>query len=201
MSKLIVGLTGGIGSGKSAAAEYFARHGAAIVDADAVAHALTQADGKAMAAIRAEFGVSVLAKDGALDRDAMRRLAFADASVRKRLEAILHPLIRAECAALCRSAPNAYTLLVVPLLLESGHYRDKIDRLAVVDCSEALQIERVMARSRLTRDEVERIMATQVARVQRLAAADDIIDNSGTRAHLAAQIASLHAKYAEMARK
>lgn len=200
MSHYIVGLTGGIGSGKSAAAEAFRAHGIVIVDADAIAHELTAADGLAMPAVRAAFGNAVISPSGALDRAAMRQLAFADPAVRQKLEQILHPRIRSICAERCASAQSPYALLVVPLLVESGQHRERCQRLAVVDCPEEVQIARVMARNNMRRDEVERIMATQASRQQRLAAADDVIDNSGTLAALTPQIEALHDKYLDLVR-
>lgn len=200
MSGYIVGLTGGIGSGKSAAAECFRAHGIVIVDADAVAHELTGPGSEAMAAIAADFGARVITPDGALDRSAMRQLVFAEPAARIRLEQILHPRIRAICDQRCATAASPYALLVVPLLVESGTHHQRCQRLAVVDCPEEVQIARVMARNGMTRSEVERIMAAQATRAQRLAAADDIIDNSGAPAALAPQIAALNDKYLEMAR-
>jgi dephospho-CoA kinase len=198
MSHRIIGLTGGIGSGKSAAADCFAALGAAIVDADAIAHELTVPGGGAMAPIEAEFGKAVVAADGRLDRALMRRLAFDDPGVRQRLEGILHPLIRAQAEAHCGSALAAgapYVVLVVPLLVESGDYRHRVDRVVVVDCDDQARIARVMARSGLTRAEVDLIMGAQIGREARLAAADDVIDNSGTFDDLARQVAELHRCY------
>lgn len=200
MSSYIVGLTGGIGSGKSAAAECFHERGIAVVDADAVAHELTAAGGAAMAAIADAFGKAVLTPEGALDRAAMRKLAFADPEARLRLEQILHPRIRRICDERCAAATSPYALLVVPLLVESGRHKERCQRLVVVDCPEEIQIARVMTRNGMTRAEVERIMAAQATRAQRLAAADDVIDNSGPVAMLAPQVAGLHDKYLELAR-
>jgi dephospho-CoA kinase len=197
---LVVGLTGGIGSGKSAAAELFAARGARIVDADAIAHALTAPQGAAMPAIRAAFGDAVVTPEGALDRAAMRARVFADSRARQTLEAILHPLIRAETerqAGVRGDAP--YVMLVIPLLVESGAYRERVDRIAVVDCPEETQIARVMARNGLSRQEVERIMHAQATRTQRLAAADDVIDNGGELAALTPQVLRLHHEYLELA--
>lgn len=199
MSRYVVGLTGGIGSGKSAAAECFQEHGIVIVDADAVAHELTAPGGAAMADIEQAFGRTALTAAGALDRAAMRRLAFAEPAVRLRLEQILHPRIRRLCDERCAAAASPYVLLVVPLLVESGIYRQRCQRLAVVDCPEATQIARVMARNGMSRAEVERIMAAQATRAQRLAVADDVIDNSGPPEALLPQISSLHAKYLDLA--
>jgi dephospho-CoA kinase len=195
----IVGLTGGIGSGKSTVADLFAAEGIAVVDTDRIAHALTGAGGAALPALVAAFGAGILDAAGALDRAAMRRLAFADPDARTRLEGILHPLIRAESARQCAGAASPYVVLAVPLLVESGDYRARCDRVLVVDCPEALQIERVMARSRLTAEEVRAIMATQATRAQRLAAADDVLDNGGERAGLPAGVAGLHRRYLALA--
>lgn len=202
MTGLVVGLTGGIGSGKSAAAECFGRLGAAVVDTDAIAHELTGPGGGAMAALQQVFGDAVVAPDGRLDRAAMRRLVFADPAVRRRLESVLHPLIRRigteRCAeALTRGSP--YALLVVPLLVESGDYRQRVSRVAVVDCPDELRIARVGARSGLAPAEVKAIMAVQASREERLAAADDVIDNSGDREALVTQVERLHRQYLALA--
>ena len=194
----IVGLTGGIGSGKSAVAARFADLGIAVVDTDAIAHELTGAGGAAMPAIAAAFGPAVVSAAGALDRAAMRRLAFADAGVRQRLEGILHPMIRHEALARCEQAlsqHSPYVILAVPLLVESGAYRQYVRRVLVVDCDEAVQEQRVMARSGLAADEVRRIMSAQAARAERRAAADDIIDNNGDLAALIPQVEALHNRY------
>ncbi len=200
MTAFVVGLTGGIGSGKSAAAELFAELGAAVVDTDAIAHELTAAQGAAMPAIRAAFGAAAVAADGSLDRAAMRKLVFADAAARHRLEAILHPLIRAGSADRCAAAPTPYAVLAVPLLVEAGgDYRRRVARVAVVDCREETQVARVMARSGLTRAQVWEIMATQASRAARRAAADDIIDNDGELAGLRPQVEDLHRRYLGLA--
>jgi dephospho-CoA kinase len=199
---LVVGLTGGIGSGKSAAADCFAAQGAAIVDTDAIAHQLTSVGGGAIEPIRAAFGAEMLTSDGALDRGAMRRRAFADPAVRARLEALLHPLIRAESESRLRRPANAdfpYAVLVVPLLVETGGYRERVDRICVVDCPDEIRIARVMARSGLVRADVLAIMAAQASRATRLAAADDVIDNAGSLAELAVQVAVLHELYLKKA--
>ncbi|MDR1936155.1 MAG: dephospho-CoA kinase [Candidatus Accumulibacter sp.] len=199
---LIVGLTGGIGSGKTTVAGFFAELGAAIVDTDAIAHELTSARGAAMPAIAAAFGGAVLRQDGSLDRALMRRLCFSDPAKRKSLESILHPMIRGESAARCRRADHApYVLLVVPLLIESGAYREHVARILLVDCDEARQIERVMARSGLSEKEARDIMATQASRAERLAAADDVLSNSGAPGELQRDILALHRRYLELARR
>lgn len=195
-----VGLTGGIGSGKSAVAGQFVARGVVVVDSDAIAHDLTGANGAAMAAIRAAFGASVIAADGSLDRAAMRQRVFTDAPARQRLESLLHPLIRAESERQATTA-SPYAVLVVPLLIESGDYRDRVDRVLVVDCDDATRIKRVMARSGLTREEVEQIMAAQASRAARLAAADDVIVNEGSLIELSAQVAALDLRYRGLATK
>jgi dephospho-CoA kinase len=197
----IVGLTGGIGSGKTTVADLFARRGAALVDTDAIAHELTGPQGAAMAAIAAAFGAAVLRPDGGLDRAAMRAVVFSDRSAKARLEAILHPLIRQQSAARCKAATNApYVLLVVPLLVETGSYRQRADRVLVVDCDESVQISRVMARSGLAADAVKAIMATQASRAERRAVADDVVLNEGGLEALLPQVEGLHLRYLDLAR-
>ncbi len=196
----VVGLTGGIGSGKSTVAEHFATLGAEIVDADAIAHELTGAQGVAMPDIAAEFGQVLLCADGALDRAAMRQLVFSDPSAKNRLESILHPIIRRESELRCRTAQGVpYVILVVPLLVESGAYRELLDRVLVVDCDEAVQVSRVVARSGLAIADVGAIMAAQASRSERLAAADDIVLNNEDRENLAGRILVLHQRYLELA--
>ena len=195
----IVGLTGGIGSGKSAAAKLFEELGAAVVDTDAIAHELTAPGGAAVAPIRAAFGDEVVAPNGALERPAMRRKVFADAQAKGRLEAILHPMIRAEADRRSAAVRAPYVVLVVPLLVESGGYRSRVQRVTVVDCPEEVQVARVMSRSGLSAEEARAIMAPQVSREARLAVADDVIDNGGELAELRPQIEALHRRYLEMA--
>lgn len=196
----IVGLTGGIGSGKSTVADLLAERGAVLVDTDVIAHQLTAPHGAAMATIADAFGREVLTADGALDRAAMRRLAFSDPAAKARLEAILHPLIRQRSDEACRQAMDApYIVLVVPLLVESANYRQRIDRLLVVDCEETTQIERVMARSGLSADQVRAIIAVQATREQRRAVADDLLLNDGNLAELRPQIDRLHQQFVVLA--
>ena len=195
MSGFVVGLTGGIGSGKSAAADCFAARGIVVVDTDVIARELTAAGGVAMPALVAEFGREIIASDGALDRGRMRRLVFADPAARGRLEAILHPLIGALSSERCRDAVSPYVILAVPLLVESGTYRERCHRIVAVDCPESLQVSRVMARSGLSEAEVRAIMAAQASRARRMAAADDVLDNGGDLHHLEIQVADLHRKY------
>jgi len=194
-----IGLTGGIGSGKSSAARIFEELGAVIVDTDDISHGLTRPDGAAIPLIRAEFGPEYVASDGSLDRVRMRQLVFNTPSQRKRLEAILHPLIGGEARKRVAGAAQPYVMLMVPLLLETGAYGDVLKRIAVVDCMEAQQIERTMQRSRLSEAEVRAIMDTQVTRAQRLARADDVIDNSGDAAGMRREVEALHAKYLALA--
>ena len=191
----IVGLTGGIGSGKSAAAEVFAGLGASVVDTDAIAHELTAPGGAAIAPIRDAFGAGVIDPSGALDRGKMRDAAFSDPGTRRRLEAILHPLIRTLTEERTRAATGPYVMQVIPLLVESGKPRTSLRRILVVDCPEDLQIARTMARSGLVEGQVRAIMAAQATRSARLAAADDVLDNSRDLARLRGQVETLHKRY------
>ena len=193
----VVGLTGGIGSGKSAAAAEFERLGASVVDTDTIAHELTATGGPAISKIRKRFGAEVLDASGALDRKRMRERVFADPAARKALEGLLHPLIREESRRRIERAPGPYVVHVVPLLVESPDYRRHVDRVLVVDAPEELQLERVRRRSGLADDEVRAIVAAQATRAQRLAAADDVIENRGTIDALREQVAALHRKYLE----
>ena len=193
----LLGLTGGIGSGKSTVAQMLAVQGAAIIDADAISRATTAAGGAALPAIAQQFGAHLIAPDGALDRTAMRALVFDDADARQRLEAIIHPLVAQETDRQARLALDAGGRLLVfdvPLLAESGaRWRAKVDRVLVIDCDSATQIDRVMARNALPRDQVEQIVAAQASRAQRLAAADLVIFNGAgvTQDALRAQAARL----------
>lgn len=197
---LVVGLTGGIGSGKSAAAEEFARLGAAVVDTDVIAHELTGRDGLAIPGIKQLFGEEAIGPDGAMDRKKMRDRVFAEPAAKRQLEALLHPLIREESARRIAAARAPYVVHVVPLLIESPDYRRRVDRVLVVDAPEHTQVARVRSRSGLSEDEVRAIMRTQVPRTQRLAAADDVLDNGGSRDALRTQVAALHEKYLQFTR-
>lgn len=194
-----VGLTGGIGSGKTTVADLFAALGASVIDTDDIAHSLTRAGGLAIPAIRAEFGDEAIGPDGAMNRAAIRALVFADPLAKQRLEAILHPLIRQACERAAAEAAGPYVIFVVPLLVESGRWQQRVSRVLVVDCPEELQIERVMARNNMTREQVLAIMATQATRAQRLAAADDVIVNDGASGALAHEVERLHAVYLQLA--
>lgn len=191
----VIGLTGGIGSGKSTVAERLRRLGAAVVDTDEISRALTGAGGAAVEPIRAAFGDAYVTAGGALDRDAMRALAFEDATARARLEAILHPAIRAAADAQLARARAPYALLVVPLLFETGGYLGRVERTLAVDCPEALQVRRACARSGLDEAQVRGIMATQWPRWRRLQLADDVIWNGGEESALAPQCERLHQFY------
>jgi dephospho-CoA kinase len=197
---LVVGLTGGIGSGKSAAAAEFGRLGATVVDTDAIAHELTLAGGAAMAQVRRLFGDDFVDASGALDRAKMRTLAFRDPAAKKKLEQLLHPMIRAESERRIAAASGPYVVHVVPLLVESPGYRQRVTRVLVVDCPEDVQVERVRQRSRLSEEEIRRIVASQAKREERLAAADDVIDNSASLDALHKQVRELHSRYLELSR-
>lgn len=194
-----VGLTGGIGSGKSTVADQFAALGASVIDTDQIAHALTAPHGAAMPALLAEFGPQFATPEGALDRARMRQLVFADPGARVRLEGILHPKIREATAAAAAIATGPYVMLVVPLLVESGSWAERVNRVLVVDCPEALQIQRVMSRNSLPEAQVRAIMAAQASREQRLAAADDVILNDDGIALLGPQIERMHTFYLDNA--
>jgi dephospho-CoA kinase len=195
---LAVALTGGIGSGKSAVADLFAGHGVTVIDADAISHALTAPGGAALTPIRAAFGAEVFRADGSLDRAVLRERVFDDAAARRRLEGILHPMIRARMQASLAADAGPYALLAIPLLVETGQ-TGLADRVLVVDAPAALRIERVVRRSGLTPEAVRRIMASQASREERLAVADDVIDNSGCLDDLRPKVRALHARYLERA--
>lgn len=193
--KLTVGLTGGIGSGKTTAANHLGALGASVVDTDEISRHLTGPAGAAMDSLREAFGARFVAADGSLDRAAMRALAFEDAGARARLEAILHPAIRAAADAELARATGPYSVIVVPLLFETRGYLRRVARTLVVDCPEALQVSRTAARSGLAPDEVRRVMAAQWPRWRRLQMADDVIWNGGDEAALVSQCGRLHRVY------
>jgi len=198
-----IGLTGGIGSGKSRVADWLQRWGGAVIDTDQISRALTAADGAALPLLHAAFGPDIFDASGALDRAVLRERVFADAGARQRLQAILHPMIRQEtlkqAGQIMRERRGHYLVYVVPLLVESGHWRDRVDRVCVVDCDPATQIARVQARSQQTGSPldtpaIQRIIAAQTSRAARLAAADDVIVNDAatTLAQLRASVQCLH---------
>jgi dephospho-CoA kinase len=197
--RYVVGLTGGIGSGKSEVAALFAELGADSLDADDVAHAISARGQSGHAALIEAFGTECLQADGAIDRNWLRERAFADPVFRDRLERALHPLIIATIQATIETWRGVYGILVVPLLLERGGLLSSVQRVLVVDCPEELQIRRVVARSGLLPSAVRAIMATQLSRSDRLARADDVIDNSGTTAALKSQVERLDRRYRELA--
>jgi dephospho-CoA kinase len=195
-NKLLVGLTGGIGSGKTSVANGFAQLGATVIDADAIAHSLTIPGGAAIPAIQSAFGNDMIAADGAMDRAKMRSLIFSDTAQKQRLESIIHPLIRAEVARQTSTATGLYIMYVVPLLVETGHW--KLSRILVVDCAESLQLERVIQRDGLAESLVSAIMKQQATRAQRLAVATEVIQNEGTFEALIPEIERLHNLYVEL---
>jgi dephospho-CoA kinase len=192
---LIIGLTGGIGSGKSIAASFFADLGADVVDTDVIARELTQSHGAAIPVIRQAFGEKYITDEDALNRKEMRQLVFSDDNSRRKLEAILHPLIRTEVSRRTALFCGPYGIIVVPLLLETGGYHEMIRRVLVIDSSEDAQLERTIARTGLDEQAVRAIMATQLSRMERLQQADDVIINDSDMPHLKRQVDALHNKY------
>ena len=196
----VVGLTGGIGSGKSTVADLFATQGVPLVDTDLIAHRITAPQGIAMPQIAAEFGDEFVAPNGSLDRARMRTLVFSDEGARKRLETITHPLIRAETEREQREAQGPYVIVVVPLLVESGNWKTRVNRVLSVDCSVETQISRVMSRNGFSREQVLAIIARQATREARLAAADDVIDNDNVPLEtLKSEVEAQHRAYLSLA--
>jgi len=194
----IIALTGGLGSGKSEAAKQFAKLGVPVVDTDVIAHALTANGAPALKQISELFGPQFLTNEGALDRAKLRAHVFAHPQERSKLEALLHPLIRA--AALKQLAENEhqqhpdYQILVIPLLFENNQYQTSIHKILLIDCDEQLQIARAMARSFLTQAEAQAILDAQVSRTTRLKLADEVIENNGTLAELTESVEKMHQK-------
>jgi dephospho-CoA kinase len=195
-----VGLTGGIGSGKSSAASRFEELGATVVDTDRISHELTGAGGAAIDALRERFGAEFIAADGSLDRARMRDRVFRDPAARKELESVLHPMIRERTRASIVAARGPYVVVVVPLLFERGAFLDVVRRVLVVDCEEDVQVRRATARSGISPADVRRIMAAQLPRAERLAHADDVIDNNGSLEALRQAVSQLHERYLGLAR-
>lgn len=195
---LRIGLTGGIGSGKSTVAALFAARGVPLIDTDVIAHELVEPGQPALAEIAARFGAELLDGAGRLDRARLRERVFADAGQRKALEAILHPRIHAELERRLALVKAPYALVIIPLLFEAG-WRDRVDRVLVVDVPVAVQRSRVAARDRLATEQIDAILAAQASREQRRAGADDLIDNSGEPSALEAQVDRLHREYLAMA--
>jgi dephospho-CoA kinase len=196
-----IGLTGGIGSGKSTVADMFAARGVPLVDTDLIAHQVTAPGGVAMPLIASEFGDAFVARNGALDRAKMRELVFTDDTAKARLEAIVHPLIRAETERQRIAAGGPYHIVVVPLLVESGNWSNRVSRVLVVDCAVETQIARVIKRNGFTREQVLSIIAKQASREARLAAANDVVtnDETSTLDALASNVDALHAQYLQLA--
>lgn len=198
---LVVGLTGGLGSGKSTVADLFSKHGVPVIDTDRISHDLTMSGSKAMSLIEKKFGREFLNPDGSLNRQLMRSTVFSHPLSRNNLEAILHPLIRQEVEQQLDTMAAPYAIVVIPLLVEKGGYDDLVQRVLVVDCSLDKQIARTMTRNKLSREEVQAILATQATRQQRLDRADEVIANEGSPAELEAKIQALNEKYSLIAHK
>ena len=198
---LIIGLTGGIGSGKTSATRFFAAEGIAIIDADTIAHELTGAQGNAIPNIKKYFGVDFITKNGELDRKKMKNRIFSDINSRKKLEEILHPLIQAEVMHRIENASSPYIIVVAPLLLETGDYCETVTRILVVDCNEEYQISRTVSRDGLSKEEVRTIMATQKSRQERLNQADDVIVNDTDISSLQEKVKLQHNIYLSLLQK
>lgn len=198
---LIIGLTGGIGSGKTSATRFFAAEGIAIIDADTIAHELTGAQGDAIPNIKKYFGVDFITKNGKLDRKKMKNRIFSDINSRKKLEEILHPLIQAEIMHRIETASSPYIIVVAPLLLETGDYCETVTRILVVDCNEEYQISRTVSRDGLSKEDVRTIMATQKPRQERLNQADDVIVNDTDISSLQEKVKLQHNIYLSLLQK
>ncbi len=196
----VVGVTGGIGSGKTTICREFAALGAPVIDTDQVARDVVAPGSPGLAAVVAAFGPEVLTADGQLDRRRVRQLVFATPALREQLEAILHPLIRQETDARVQAAGFPYCLVCIPLLVERGG-GNRVNRVLVIDCPTEVQIARVMARDELTAPEVAAIMRTQASREDRLAAAHDVLENTGDVSLLRPRISALHARYLQLAKE
>ena len=197
--RLVIGLTGGIASGKSTAAERFMELGVPVIDADLAARAVVAPGTPGLAEVVDRFGPGILAKNGELDRRALRELIFNDPGARHDLEALLHPLIRADMELSARAAEGPYIVMAIPLLVEGGT-RDRVDRLLVVDVDEAVQLQRVMARDACTPEQARAILASQAGRAARLAAADDVLPNDATVTDLRQAVDLLHERYLRLAK-
>ena len=196
-----LGLTGGIGSGKSTVTKLFAEHGAGVVDTDEIAHELTASGGLAIDQIRQVFGDAFISEDGSLNRAKMRELVFRDLDARKGLEKILHPMIRQEALDQAARLDHEYIIFVIPLLAEQPLWQKMVNRILLVDCPEELQIKRVMARNAMPPERVRSIMAAQATRAERRAIADDVILNNGNTESLVNEVGRLDAEYRKIARK
>ncbi|WMW80152.1 dephospho-CoA kinase [Undibacterium cyanobacteriorum] len=194
-----LGITGGIGSGKTTVANMFETLGATIIDTDLIAHQVTAPQGLAIDAICAAFGKEALDENGALDRKKMRELVFKQPHARRQLEAILHPIIRQECERQALYGAGAYPIFVVPLLYESGTWAERLTQILVVDCEEETQIQRVMSRNGFSRQQVEDILLIQATRAERLSIANDVINSDQDLEEIRLQVADLHQKYLKLA--
>ncbi len=196
-----IGLTGGIGSGKSTVASLFANLGVPVVDTDAISHQMTAAGGKAIPVLQNTFGKEFITPEGALDRIKMRRLVFTDSTAKARLESILHPLIldESKTRALSSSGAASYVLVVIPLLFESGNYLEWLNRTLTVDCSESTQLQRTSGRPGLDEKTVRAIMSSQISRAERLQRSDDVISNEGSLNALQDAVNRLHREYLHLA--
>jgi dephospho-CoA kinase len=197
--RLRIGLTGGIASGKSTAAQRFAELGVPVIDADVASRNVVEPGTPGLAQVVRRFGPGVLDASGNLDRRALRALIFSDPASRQALDAILHPLIRADMELQAASAQGPYLVMAIPLLVESGRPRDRVDRVLVVDVDEAVQLERVQARDGSSPTQARAILASQASRAARLAAADDVLRNTGTVADLRQAVDRLHEQYLQLA--
>lgn len=195
---LIIGLTGGIGSGKSTVAEYIAQLGVPVIDSDRISRELVVPGSPALGEIAAAFGPEMILEDGTLDRSRLRRQVFADPQQRRRLEAILHPRIYAEMRRRIQALDTPYCVLVIPLLLETGATA-MVDRVLVVDAPESLQRQRVKRRGGMEDETLEAVLRTQLGRAERLRGASDIIVNDGDLTHLQRQVSALHSRYLALA--
>lgn len=200
VSNFTVGLTGGIGSGKTTVANMFAQLGATLIDTDLIAHSLTDENGEAVEAIKQAFGCDFILPSGAMDRAKMRQHVFGQPDEKKRLESILHPLIRERTEAAAEKSTGTYTIFVVPLLVESSSWKQRVSRVLVIDCSEQTQITRVMNRNGMTREQVLAIMNTQASRDQRLSVADDVIDSELDLTAIRLEVTRLNDKYLKLSK-
>jgi dephospho-CoA kinase len=199
VSRLRIGLTGGIASGKSTVAQRFLELGVPVIEADESARAVVAPGTPGLAAVVKRFGAHFVTARGELDRRALRDLIFTDPALRKVLEAILHPLIRADMAQRAAAAVGPYIIMSIPLLVEGGDARDRVDRILVIDVDEALQLQRVMARDGSSSEQAQAMVASQASRAARLAAADDVLVNAGSVIELRQAVDELHRRYARLA--
>ncbi|MFH1333732.1 MAG: dephospho-CoA kinase [Pseudomonadota bacterium] len=193
----LVGLTGGIGCGKTTVAKLFREHDITIIDADQIAREVVAAGSPALKKIEEKFGPEILQKDGSLDRQKLRDIIFNDDRAKKWLESLLHPLIRKQMLQRGKAAKSPYVIFMIPLLIESLEAYSFLDRILVIDAPLELQIQRVKERDQTPRETIQKIIRTQVSRAERLKRADDVIDNSKDLKHLKHQVDQLHTKYSQ----